>query len=397
MTHTGVADIEDPATPVTLSGTAAIKEALVRGLFSVNSVRLVRSLDNWRTMDTTSLAVDAATGAVTGAFPPLSAPAVVHYYLLGYDNFGSKSTLPAGAPQADFVYVAGYRSRMLHTAEQADGWTVSGDAKRGLWIRDLPIGTYSTSGGTPPDVPWVQTNEDHTPGAGNTKCWITGNAAASLGMNSNDVDSGKTILTSPLFALSGYHDPLLRYYRWYTNGAGNNPGSDPWFVRVSSNGGASWINIEYTTKSDAAWTPRIIRLRDYIALTDSVALMFIAADNAPESTVEAAVDDVEILDGDAVSAARATPGLPDGLTLDASFPNPAEGDASVRYTLPSRGAVTVRVLTLTGQTVLEAAAGMREAGPQLATLATSTLAPGTYLCQIEWSGYRISRPLLVIR
>ena len=397
LAHSGVADIEDAGTPVPISGSVSIKEALVKNLFSIASVQLVRSIDNWHTQDTTQLAFDAVAGAFSGMFPSLPGPAIVHYYLVGRDNFGDVATLPEAAPLTDFVYVAGYKRTFFNNAEAADGWTVTGDAKRGLWIRDVPIGTYNTNAGAPPDVPWVQPNEDHTPGAGNTKCWVTGNAAASLGMNYNDVDSGKTILTSGLYALSGLHDPLLRYYRWFTNSAGSNPGSDPWFVRVSSNGGATWVNLEYTTKSDASWSPRIYRLRDFITLSDSVALMFIAADNPPESTVEAAVDDVEILDGDGIAATGHGVVQPEGLTLDAGYPNPASGSSSLRFTLPSRGSVLLRIVAVTGETVLTAASGLFDGGTHTLRLSLETLAPGMYVCRLDWNGSSVSRPLLLLR
>ena len=397
MTHAGLPDTEDTQTLVAVTGGAAITEALAQDAFAIASVRLFSSVDGWRTQSSTDLDYDPATRQFSGFFPPLAGPAVVRYYFEATDNYGATTRLPLTAPASDFQFIAGYRTALLHPFELPDGWTVSGDAKRGVWIRDVPIGTYSTQQGTPPAVPWVQPNTDHTPGTANTRCWVTGNAPLSQGINSNDVDSGKTILTTAMLPVATLNDPLLRYYRWFSNNAGNNPGADPWFVRISSNGGATWRNLEYTAKTDASWIPQVFRLRDYITLSDSVMLSFTATDNSPESTVEAAVDDLEILDTDAIAAEVRPAAIPDGLWIAQNYPNPATEGTSLRISLPDRGYAEVTLASLDGKLRHVAFSGIADAGERTISVVTSTLTAGSYWCRLQWNGHAVARRVLVVR
>ena len=41
-------------------------------------------------------------------------------------------------------------------------------------------------------------------------------------MNFDDVDNGETILTSPVFDLSNYSDPVISYERWFVDKYGIN-------------------------------------------------------------------------------------------------------------------------------------------------------------------------------
>ena len=146
----------------------------------------------------------------------------------------------------------------------------------------------------------VQTNEDHTENG--DKCFVTGNADLDItNTGGDDIDSGETILYSDTYNLSSYNDVLLSYWRWYTNNLGNNPGNDIWNVQASSDSGASWVDLEYTTTSLNEWTEKSFVLSNFIDLTNQVQFRFIASDQFNDgdngsggSLVEAAIDDFKL-------------------------------------------------------------------------------------------------------
>ena len=114
----------------------------------------------------------------------------------------------------------------------------------------------------------------------------------------DDVDGGSTTLFSPTFNLLSIDKAVLTYWRWYTNNIGDNGNNDKWVVSVSNNGGASWIDLENTSISNASWVKQRFLLNDHINLTSDVIFKFVAEDvfntgdaGSGGSLVEAAIDD----------------------------------------------------------------------------------------------------------
>jgi len=176
------------------------------------------------------------------------------------------------------------------SAETDNGWQLgvaTDNATTGIWERTDPIGTDVD--GTP-----VQPEDDHT--FLGTLCFVTGNGTPGGSAGENDVDDGATTLLSPPIDLMGMTQPVLGYWRWYSNNAGNAPGSDVWVVQVSANG-TDWVDLERTGETQNTWTYHQFLLANYITPTDSVRIRFIAEDAGDGSLVEAAVDDLFILNG----------------------------------------------------------------------------------------------------
>ena len=111
------------------------------------------------------------------------------------------------------------------------GWTVSG-VSAGKWVLGDPVGA--------PETP----EDDHTPNGVN--CWLTDAA--------NDVDNGTTTLTSPVYDLSQYADPVVSYWLWFSNNQGPNPGTDPFKVQVTSNG-STWVTAVTVGPASVATQP----------------------------------------------------------------------------------------------------------------------------------------------
>ncbi|MDP6409374.1 MAG: hypothetical protein QGI46_08360 [Planctomycetota bacterium] len=234
---------------------------------------------------------DNGAGIYRAVLPPPVCGATPEYYF-SVDNVACGTlTLPANAPASTFTAAVGAATTLAADEFESDsGWSggVAGDtATTGEWARVDPLGTDA------------QPEDDHTPTPGTT-CWVTGQGSPGGSLGENDVDGGFTTLESPLYDLSLAADPILSYWRWYSNTEGASPNADVLVIDVSANGGANWVNVETIGPSGAGtgggWIAHQFRVRDLVAPTAQVRLRVIASDLGSGSIVEAGLDDVSILD-----------------------------------------------------------------------------------------------------
>jgi choice-of-anchor B domain-containing protein len=150
------------------------------------------------------------------------------------------------------------------------GWTVSGGAPRGIWERAIPEAT--TQG-----ADFINANED-VPGDCSDYAFVTGNTAGgSAGFD--DVDSLSTILTSPVFDLSGYTDPYIFYARWFANKYSTNAPNDSLQIFVSNGTNTELIEfciISNTTQS--SWIYKDFKVSDFLTPTSTMQISVKLAD-----------------------------------------------------------------------------------------------------------------------
>jgi hypothetical protein len=205
----------------------------------------------------------------------------------------------------------------------------------------------------------VQPEYDHTPGAGQM-CFVTGQGTNPSDTGQNDVDGGKTSLTSPPLDLTGMADPVIGYWRWfYASGT-----TDDWFATlISFDGGASWMSADTTRGYQNHWEEAAIHVADFGTPTANMRIRFIAADMSPGTVVEAAVDDIVTYDAanatvlDAPGATRAT-----ALRFAAPRPNPSRGAVRLALEMPAAGPAVVDVIDLGGRRVRRLFSGVAPAG-----------------------------------
>lgn len=291
---------------------------------------------------------------------------------------------------------------------QADGGWVIGapgdDATAGIWVRVDPIGTYL---GEDP----VQPEDDHSPLG--THCFVTEQGEPGRPARESDVDVGKTTLFSPALDLSTAVRPRLIYWRWYTNQLGPYGGQDFWQVDVSSDGGESWVSLEYTSESLEQWQRHQHYLEDYIPLTGEVMLRFIASDYGGDSLVEAAIDDVSI-ESQPDPAAADEDGAPPppalAFRLGSISPNPLRlgragnigGAAIVSYALPRTGHVSLQVYGIDGGLIRTLASGPHPAGEYRASwdgrdAHGRELSSGVYFLRLKALGQEARRRVVVVQ
>ena len=199
------------------------------------------------------------------------------------------------------------------------GWTVSGTASAGIWERGEPDGTQFQGQPSNPDFDLPNDISD--------QAFVTGNGGGNAG--NDDVDGGITELTSPVFDLSTYQDPVIRFHRWFFNDGGFGGGPNDSLTIELSNG----ITTVVLDQIDVIWNNWFLDtfiVSNHIAPTANMRITFRAGDYSPGHIVEAAIDGFSVVDNPGVSLEAEAQEL--GIELDV-FPNPVGQNATIRYDL----------------------------------------------------------------
>jgi hypothetical protein len=315
---------------------------------------------------------------------------IVAYYFGAYDLNGSISAVkPIGAhlnpfPNLPYYTLIGVQEIGVHDSDDnADfgSWSlgIPGDnATTGEWEEDVPMGSYTTdvAAGTV-----VAIDTQHTPGG--EFCFITGNASnEAAGIGENDVDAGKSTLQSPVIDMSGLTEPIVAYWRYYTNNppGGANPGADWWQVRMSNDAGQNWIYVEDNQTADMSWRRNAIRVADWMEPTSQMRFQFIASDSTRlgqnldgGSLIEAAVDDFVVYDRMVVNVDQAQE-LTSAIVV---YPNPASDRIRLQSKYPLLRDARIELVSSNGQIVYAKSIGDIPFGRTI-TVETSHLAEGSY-------------------
>ena len=160
--------------------------------------------------------------------------------------------------------------------ESDDGWSFSlrsDDASTGIWVRRVP---------GPDDV------------FGPMSGWADGGGCFMTGTGDGDLDSGVTTLESPPLDPLGMIRPTIRYQRWLQS-ENVIASEDRFEVEMSHDGGTTWSLVELVTYGTSEWIEVDLPLSGPSAASP-VRLRFSARDLGEDSTVVAAVDQLELLD-----------------------------------------------------------------------------------------------------
>ncbi len=223
-----------------------------------------------------------------GVIPGLNCDAIPQFYFRVEGQETGSRLLPFNGNTDPFEYTIGELEDVFLDDFTADlGWSVGEfdaglTAVRGNWTRMTPEPTAAQPGAA-------------VVGA---ECWVTdGRAGSSLG--EWDVDDGRTTLASPAMDLDGKPNTTISYSRWFSNDTGASPNNDAFFVDISNDGGATWVNVETVGPSgpgtSGGWIQHSFLVSDFITPTSNVRVRFTAEDLDPGSLVEAAVDDFRVV------------------------------------------------------------------------------------------------------
>ncbi len=150
------------------------------------------------------------------------------------------------------------------------GWEVTGNSTSGAWERGVPVGNMLNN---TPSNPYEDAPNDI-----GEFCMVTGNAGGSAG--DDDVDDGYTLLTSPLFDLSDYTNPIISYNRWFSNMGGNGQKNDSLLIHISNGDSTVLCDLQLGAGNNqlSQWISYEFMVKDYVSLSDSMTLSIYTAD-----------------------------------------------------------------------------------------------------------------------
>jgi hypothetical protein len=340
----------------------------------------------------------------TADIPGQAVGTVIAYYVGLKDSNGNlTNVIPAGANEPDpnlpYFILVGFDQEHIEDFDTQQGiWTigVAGDNNTtGTWIIDLPVPSYGDPGPPPDPATILQTGEQHTPGG--IACAITGNGTSSAaGLGENDVDGGKTTLETPAFDMSGYNDPVITYWRWFSNAHANsaNPGQDFWQVYIS-NDGTNWLNVEKTRTQDISWRRNAVIVSDYVTPNATVYLRFEASDSVRlgqqldgGSLVEGAIDDLVIWESQTIGIQEYEMGEMD------IFPNPTTDHLTVLVTTEKAEDYELVMMDLGGKMIGIDRSGRLDIGENRIDL-NFNLSSGIYLVKLRYGNKEVTERVSV--
>ncbi|MFQ5591033.1 MAG: M4 family metallopeptidase [Phycisphaerae bacterium] len=212
-----------------------------------------------------------------------------------WDGFCKKGTVPCGDDYCDESNMDCFPAVFWDDFGNGNlrGWelgTPDDTATGGRWVVGNPVGTRVQAAQAQP--------EDAYFGLG---CAYTGENADGQ-FFSGDVDGGATHMISPSIDLAGRSSAKLSYAMWFYELHPSDGYDDFLAVDVSSDNGASWVNLETVTATTQMWVVREFQLEDFVELTGTLKLRFTAQAErvaGVDDTVEAAIDEVVITAPDA--------------------------------------------------------------------------------------------------
>lgn len=223
----------------------------------------------------TTVAMSNSGSQWTGQIPAPDCGDSVEYFF-------SMDDLDVGSIQSEnYISAVGNETLFFEDDFQTNqGWSVGApddDASSGVWDRDDPLGTTAQPSTGIAD--------------GGTFCFFTGQGSPGGSLGENDIDNGKTTLFSPSLDLSGAN-PVIGYWRWYSNNTSAAPNADVFVVEITNGGG--WVNVETVgpagPESNGGWYYHEFTVSDFVAPNGSVQVRFTASDEDDGSLVEAAID-----------------------------------------------------------------------------------------------------------
>lgn len=223
------------------------------------------------------------------------------------------------------------------------GWTNTGATND--WTRGEPIGT-TTNGGNPAN-PDFDSNSDCL-----DQAYVTGNAAGGPADHDVDPTDGTVTLTSPVFDLTSYVNPTIRYERWFVNTAlnGNQPNDE---MNVKLTNGITTVTLEHlipTSTGNGTWVASTWSINPLITPTANMQLIVETFDNAPSSIVEGGFDKFEVAEGPA-SVAQ----IKDKIAMINASPNPFQNQIAINYSLLNSNFVNsyLRLTDATGKELMK--------------------------------------------
>ena len=213
-------------------------------------------------------------------------------------------------------------------------WMVSGTVITGDWEKGEPVGTTFGGGFSNPGV-------DVLTDCGR-EAYVTGNGGGNGG--NDDIDGGITVLTSPIINLSTYSDPYIHFDRWFFNAGANQNDS----LTIAINNGAISKIIDFADVNDpnlGQWTTKVMRVTDFVSVTNNTTLTIQAMDVNGGDIVEAGFDNFFVTEG------LVNVGYVEEENSLVIYPNPFSSEINIAFSNKELDKIKIETLDLAGRII----------------------------------------------
>ncbi len=259
------------------------------------------------------------------------------------------------------------------------GWSSTGNAETGSWVRGIPIGSQ-----------FDEFNYDPSDDLDNDiglRCYLTGNSGGTAG--SDDVDNGTTTLTSPSFDATLYLEPKVSFYRWFMTGGGQGATPDDILEISLSNGSTTMVveTVDINSPDLGEWVYKEFVIADYMAPTSNMTLILTTSDQVTSlegHLVDAGIDVFRVSEASSTSVDNT---LADELNFN-MMPNPSDGWFDIRMNQTGKE-TNILVFDALGRQV-----AATNANDEITRMDISNQADGIYFVRIEVDGRSFVRKLI---
>lgn len=171
------------------------------------------------------------------------------------------------------------------------GWTIEGNASRGMFERAMPIPIYFNGiGGN------QETTTPELDATDNSRyCFITENGETDQ-IGENDVDDGYTSIFSPWFVYDqNAVKQVVELSYWFRNFAGDGRPNDSLNIFLVNND-LERISLDIITDNTDGWESKSYNLTDIELVQDSFRLLIVVRDGEPGHVLEVGIDAFRLSD-----------------------------------------------------------------------------------------------------
>lgn len=296
----------------------------------------------------------------------------------GYETYcATNQTINSGSSTLIYPLTPGYYDDFTLDF----GWTVNTAVATtsGAWVRGVPLGTMNMGIAANPGV------DDGTDC--HTMAYVTGNTGTTG--SDDDVDGGSTVLTSPIFDLTGIVNPQLHYTRWFYNAGGTGTPNDS--LNIYLNNGLTTVLFETVTQSsplNSTWVQKSYDIASLITPTANMKVIVRTADASPGHITEAGFDKFYI---SSFVGINETAGLNNSVIVS---PNPFTNETAIAYELKNTLAASASIVItdVTGKLVATYALSQNKGN----VVMSPNLNSGIYFVKII-NGDELTKPVKIVK
>ncbi len=350
----------------------------------IDELELIYSVDNFSFENKASF-TELNDSIFRAMIPGQESGTVVKYYFAYPDGSCGRELKHPSRDHRNHYYsflVGDFEVIVADSFEEHKGWTFgtpADNAVAGRWQRANPQEVIDGLGYI------LQPGEDFSVNGQN--CLVTGfNRGAQW--YSNDVDGGKTTVTSPVY--TGLEESsVVEFYKWFVHGAAFVfPAQGEWTFEASNNG-TNWIEIEKTRFGEhREWVKAVYRVSDFLPITQTMQFRFIADDSGTGSIVEALVDNFKIMNVKPISSVQ----IESREKNIEIWPNPSTGTVTLHLARPLTKTIPFEIYSLTGDVVNK---GLIQKGERAVRLWFDESSKGVFIIQLEANNKFVRRKILI--